>query len=35
MGVNTGRLGFMANLEPGDIKRIPEIITGNFRVSAA
>ena len=33
MGVNTGRLGFMANLEPGDIKRIPEIITGNFRVS--
>ena len=23
----------MANLEPGDIKRIPEIITGNFRVS--
>lgn len=33
LGVNTGRLGFMANLEPGEIRRIPEIILGEFRVS--
>ena len=33
LGVNTGRLGFMANLEPGEIKRIAEIITGDFKVS--
>lgn len=33
LGVNTGRLGFMANLEPGDIRRIPSIILGSFRVS--
>lgn len=33
MGVNTGRLGFMANLEPAEIRRIPEIILGEFRVS--
>ncbi len=33
LGVNTGRLGFMANLEPSEIKRIPEIILGEFRVS--
>ena len=33
LGVNTGRLGFMANLEPSDIKRIPEIISGDFHVS--
>lgn len=33
LGVNTGRLGFMANLEPSEIKRIPGIILGEFRVS--
>lgn len=33
LGVNTGRLGFMANLEPSEIKRIPDIISGEFRVS--
>lgn len=33
LGVNTGRLGFMANLEPAEIKRIPEIIQGQLRVS--
>lgn len=33
LGVNTGRLGFMANLEPSDIRRIPEIILGELRVS--
>lgn len=33
LGVNTGRLGFMANLEPSEISSIPEIILGNFRVS--
>lgn len=33
LGVNTGRLGFMANLEPSEIKRIPGIILGGFRVS--
>ena len=33
LGVNCGRLGFMATLEPADIVRIPEIITGSFTVS--
>lgn len=33
LGVNTGRLGFMANLEPSEIGRIPEIISGELRVS--
>ncbi len=33
LGVNTGRLGFMANLEPAEIKRIPGIIQGQLRVS--
>ncbi len=33
LGVNTGRLGFMANLEPSEIGSIPEIISGGFRVS--
>ena len=33
LGVNTGRLGFMANLEPSEISRIPEIISSEFRVS--
>ncbi len=33
LGVNTGRLGFMATLEPGEIKRIPELISGEIRYS--
>ncbi len=33
LGVNRGRLGFMATLEPQDISMLPEIITGNFTVS--
>lgn len=33
LGVNTGRLGFMANLEPAEIRRIPEIIRGQIQVS--
>ncbi len=33
LGVNTGRLGFMATLEPQDIRRIPDIIKGDFSVS--
>jgi len=33
LGVNTGRLGFMANLEPAEIKRIPDILGGGFRIS--
>ncbi|MGN1340640.1 MAG: NAD(+)/NADH kinase [Oscillospiraceae bacterium] len=33
LGVNTGRLGFMANLEPSEIGSIPELISGGFRVS--
>ncbi len=33
LGVNTGRLGFMANLEPSEIKRIPDILHSQFRVS--
>ncbi len=33
LGVNTGRLGFMATLEPADIGKIPEIILGDFSVS--
>lgn len=32
LGVNTGRLGFMATLEPYEIQKIPEIILGNFKV---
>ncbi len=33
LGVNRGRLGFMATLEPSEIERIPEIILGEFSVS--
>ncbi len=33
LGVNTGRLGFMATLEPSDIDRIPEMILGDISVS--
>ncbi len=33
LGVNTGRLGFMANLEPAEIKRIPDILRSEFRIS--
>lgn len=33
LGVNRGRLGFMATLEPSDIARIPDIITGDFATS--
>lgn len=33
LGVNTGRLGFMATLEPSDIGRIPEIILGELSES--
>ncbi len=33
LGVNTGRLGFMATLEPADIGNIPDIITKKFNVS--
>lgn len=33
LGVNRGRLGFMATLEPSDIARIPEILKGDFTVS--
>lgn len=32
LGVNTGRLGFMATLEPYEIDKIPEIILGDFKV---
>lgn len=34
LGVNTGRLGFMANLEPSEIQRIPDILHGSLRVSS-
>lgn len=33
LGVNTGRLGFMATLEPGEIRRIPGMISGDIRFS--
>ncbi len=33
LGVNRGRLGFMATLEPSEIDRIPDIITGELNVS--
>lgn len=33
LGVNRGRLGFMATLEPADIARIPDIIMGDFATS--
>ncbi len=33
LGVNRGRLGFMATLEPSDIERIPEILCGRMNVS--
>lgn len=33
LGVNMGRLGFMATLEPPEIDRIPGILSGNFSVS--
>ena len=33
IGVNMGRLGFMTSLEPEDAPRIPEILSGEFRIS--
>ncbi len=33
LGVNTGRLGFMATLEPENISEIPSILRENFSVS--
>ena len=33
LGVNRGRLGFMATLEPSDIACIPEILSSDFTVS--
>ncbi len=33
LGVNMGRLGFMATLEPHEISRIPELLSGEFSVS--
>ena len=33
LGVNNGRLGFMATLEPGEIRRIPGMISGDIRFS--
>ncbi len=33
LGVNMGRLGFMATLEPHEISRIPELLKGDFSVS--
>lgn len=33
LGVNRGRLGFMATLEPSDIARIPEILSGKLTIS--
>ena len=33
LGVNMGRLGFMATLEPHETERIPELIQGNAAVS--
>ena len=33
LGVNMGRLGFMATLEPSEIKRIPELLSGTPSVS--
>lgn len=33
LGVNMGRLGFMATLEPSEIERIPGLLLGEFSVS--
>lgn len=33
LGVNMGRLGFMATLEPSETDRIPQILGGNYAVS--
>ena len=33
LGVNMGRLGFMATLEPSEIERIPGLLLGDFSVS--
>lgn len=33
LGVNMGRLGFMAAVEPKDVKRIPEILLGDYITS--
>ena len=32
LGVNMGRLGFMATVEPEDIAKIPEILSGNSKI---
>ncbi len=34
LGVNMGRVGFMAKLEPSEIDRIPEILKSDFTVSS-
>lgn len=33
LGVNMGRLGFMASIEPHEIERIPELLWGDFTTS--
>lgn len=33
LGVNMGRLGFMASLEPNDINKIPELLRGDYTTS--
>lgn len=33
LGVNMGRLGFMATVEPSDIGRIPDILSGELNIS--
>ena len=32
LGVNLGRLGYMAELEPDELKRLGEVIAGNFTI---
>ena len=32
LGINRGRIGYITELEPAELERIPEIIEGNYRI---
>ncbi len=32
LGINAGRIGYLASLEPQDIDKLPEIVSGNYTV---
>ncbi len=32
LGINAGRIGYLASIEPSDIEKLPEIIAGDYTV---